>query len=120
MSRQNYVKGYRLHNDQSLGASFNSSAVTLRTACRVGFNIATANVTSGTGTFQVQHRIYNDANNASEWATLTLSSTPTMTGANAQFLLDVSVPPGQVRVKYTESGSANGTCDIWVTTSEEA
>ena len=119
MSRQNFVKGYRLANDEDLSASFETSPVTVRTACRVGFNIATSGVTSGTGTFQVQHRIYRYANNYSAWATLTLDSTPTMAGADAEFLVDVSVPPGQVRVKYTAAGSPDGTCDVWVTTGEE-
>lgn len=114
MSRSDYLKAFKLTDAESLASSFDSDPVTVTTTNRIGFNISTASVTAGTGTFQLQHRMFKDDNNASDWATLTLSSTPTMAGADAQFLVDADVPPGQVRIKYTASGTPDGTATIWV------
>lgn len=113
MSR-GFLPCFKLANDTAMSASFNSAAVTVTNVNRVSFNISTASVTAGTGTFQVQHRHYIDANNYSDWATLTLDSTPTMAAANATFYVDVNVTPGQLRIKYTAASTPDGTCDIWV------
>jgi hypothetical protein len=114
MAQRQLLPAHKLVDGESLGSSFDSDPVTVNAANRVGFNISTADVTSGTGTFDIQHRVYKDVNSYSDWATLTLDSTPTMAGADAQFLVDVSVPPGQLRVKYTASGTPDGTCDVWI------
>lgn len=111
----NVLKAHKLTSAESLGASFTSDPVTIVTLDYVSFNIATSGVTTNTGTFYVQHRMYSDANNFSSWATLTLSSVPTLNNANDTFLIDLKVSPGQVRVGYTApGGSPDGTVDIWV------
>lgn len=114
MSSRDFFQGAKIATAQDLDTSFESDPVKVSRVNQIGFNVSTSGVTAGTGTFQVQHRVWVDDNHCSAWTTLTLDSTPTMASADAQFLLDVTVPPGQVRVKYTESGSADGTCDIWV------
>jgi hypothetical protein len=113
--RKNAIPAYKLVNAQSLAASFQSAAVTLATATHIGFNIDTASVTDNTGTFGVQHRIYKDSNTYSEWADLTLSATPTLADADATMLLDITVPPGQVRLTFTAAGGTpDGTCTVWI------
>lgn len=101
--RKNFVKAYKTKNDQSLGSSFQTDPITLTTASRLGFNVEATGVTANTGTFAVQHRIHKDDNGFSAWATLTLSATPTLADADATMLIDVSVPPGQVRLAFTQN-----------------
>lgn len=98
--RKNVIPAYQLLDAQSLGDSFTSDPITLTTVSRVGFNVATSGVTDNVGTFGVQHRVYKDANFYSDWSDLTLSSVPTLANDDDTFLIDVSVPPGQVRLKF--------------------
>ena len=120
MTRKNAIPPHRFLNDQSLAASFQSSAITLTTATRIGFNLSTSGVTDNTGTFSVQFRVYKDVNNYSDWTTLSLDTSPTLSDADTQFLLDVSVPPGQVRLAFTAAGGTpNGTVDCWISGEQE-
>lgn len=113
--RKNVIPPFKLVSAQSLAASFQSDPVTLTTATHIGFNCSTASVTSNSGTFGVQFRVYKDANNYSDWTELTLSDEPTLNDANLQFLMDITVPPGQVRMRYTKSvGTTDGTVTVWV------
>lgn len=115
-ARKNAIPAYKLLTAQSLGASFQSDPITLTTATHIGFACSTASVTSNTGTFAVQYRVIKDINTYSDWAELTLSSIPTLASANTSFLIDVTVPPGQVRLTFTASGSTpNGTVTVWIT-----
>jgi hypothetical protein len=99
--RKNIIPAYKILNDQSLGATWQSEPITLSTVSRLAFSVSTSGITNNVGTFSVQHRVYKDVNNYSDWVTLTLSSTPTLADANDQILIDVSVPPGQVRLVFT-------------------
>lgn len=120
MSRQNILRAYQLHNDQSLATDFESDPVTVVTATRVAFSISASAVTDNTGSFAVEHRHYHDDRHVSSWSTLTLDAVPTLAGDAAVFLVDVSVPPGQVRLAFTAAGGTpDGTCDIWVTGAQE-
>jgi hypothetical protein len=113
--RKNAIPAYQLVNAQSLAASFQSDVITLTTATHIGFNCSTASVTTNTGTFGVQYRVYKDSNDYSDWTDLTLSTTPTLASTNIKFLMDVTVPPGQVRAVYTKgSGTQDGTVTMWV------
>lgn len=113
--RKNAIPAYRLVNAQSLAASFNSAIVTLATATHIGFNCSTASVVTNAGTFGIEFRVYQGLHDFSDWTALTLSSTPTLANADAKFLMDVTVPPGQVRMTYTKSsGTVDGTVTVWV------
>ena len=100
--RKNLIPPYQLESAADLGNSFETDPVTVSTATRVAFNVSTSDVSANTGTFGVQHRIYKNADEASEWATLSLDATPTLADADAQMLIDVTVPPGQVRLAFTQ------------------
>lgn len=114
-SRKNVIPPFKLATAQALSASFNSDPVTLTTATHIGFNCSTASVTSNAGIFGVQFRTYKDANNFSDWTTLTLSAVPTLANTNLQFLMDVTLPPGQVRMFFTKSvGTTDGNVTVWV------
>jgi len=114
--RRSILQGHQLENNASLAASFNTDPVTVKTMDNVGFVISTASVTDNTGTFEIEYRVFKDENNYSEWATLTLSTTPTLANGNDQFFINLNqLPVGQVRVAFTAAGGTpNGTCDIWV------
>lgn len=118
--RKNILPAFKLVDGESLGASFASDPVTVNTATHVCFNITTAGVSDNTGTFAVEHRIYKDSGNYSGWASLTLSSAPTLGDDDAVFMLDLRLPPGQVRVVFTAAGGTpDGTVDVWVTGNSE-
>jgi len=108
----NILKAYKLVTAQTLASSFNSNPVTLTTLDKVCFNIDCTSVTVNTGTFFVQHRVYKDENTFSSWATLTLTSVPTLAGANAVFYREVTACPGQLRIGFTSGGGGqNGSND---------
>lgn len=114
-SRKNVIPAFKLVSAQSLASTFQSTPVTLTTATHIGFNCSTSGVTSNTGTFDVQHRVFKDVNTFSDWATLTLSSQPSLLNADKTFLIDVTVIPGQIRLFFTTSaGSPNGTLTVWI------
>lgn len=117
--RKQVVPGNQVSSDQALSASFTVVLLsTVFTLDNVGVNVSTSGVTTNTGTFSVQHRIKKDDNpgNQSAWATLTLSSVPTLANADTTFLIDLNqVPPGELRLVFTPGGGTpNGTCDVWV------
>lgn len=114
--RRAILQGYQLNSATSLGASFNTDPVDVKTMDNIGINISTASVTDNTGTFAVQHRVYKDANNYSAWASLTLSTVPTLSNGNDTFFINLNqLPVGQIRVAFTAAGGTpDGTCDIWV------
>lgn len=116
--RKNVIPAHPILTANVLTGAFQTVVTTLTTATHVGFLVATSGVTSGTGTFQVQFRMYKDANNFSPWCTLS-GAAGTLNNADDVFFLDVSVVPGQVRVIYTPSGTPNGTVTIWVSGCEE-
>lgn len=101
-SRKNILRAFRLLNDQELRNTFATEPVTVTTATRVAFNVATAGVTANTGTIAVQHRHYENDRTYSAWATLTLDATPTLADDDDTFLIDISVPPGQARLAFTQ------------------
>lgn len=118
--RKNILPPFKLLNAESLAASFESEPVTITTVTHVGITLETASVTDNTGTFGVQWRAYKDAQNYSAWATLSLSSTPTLADANMTDLLDLRLPPGQFRITFTAAGGTpDGTVTAWVTGNSE-
>lgn len=116
MGSKGFVKGYKLSSAQSLASNFNSDPVTVKTMDNVGLLIETDSVTDNTGTFDVQVKIHKDDNNESGWATLTLSTTPTLADADNQFFVNLNqLPPCKLRVAFTAAGGTpDGTCDIWM------
>lgn len=104
--RKNILPPFKLIDAQSLADDFESSVVTVVTATHLAISLETAGVTNNTGTFGVQHRIYKDSREYGPWVSLTLSSTPTIGDANMVDMLDLRVPPGQVRVIYTAAGDS--------------
>lgn len=99
--RKNILPAHKLVDAHSLRNTFQSDPVTINTATHVGMNISTHDVTNNVGVFSVQHRLYRDINNYSDWCTLTLSTTPTLGDDDAIELLDLRIPPGQLRVVFT-------------------
>ena len=121
MAKKDVLFGFQLADAQSLAAAFNSSAFRVKFLDNVCFNVETSGVTVNEGTFAVEHRIVKDIRPVSPvmysaWAELTLSSIPTLGGADQTFMISLNqVPPGELRIKFASpGGSANGTCDIWV------
>lgn len=120
MGNNAFIRGKQLAATQSLAASFNSDVFEIpRKVSNVGINIDCNNVTDNTGDFVVQHRI-NDGKNQSEWASLSLSATPTLADADATYFLNLNqIPPGDLRVKFTAAGGTpDGDCDIWISGQE--
>jgi hypothetical protein len=103
MGRKNILPAHLLLNDQSLAPSWASNPVTVTTATRVAFNVATSGVTDNAGVFSVEYRVYKDDRNYSAWTSLTLDSAPTLADDDANILIDVNVPPGQVRLVFTQA-----------------
>lgn len=114
-ARKNAIPAYKLLTAQSLASSFQSDPITLSTATHIGFACSTASVTANTGTFGVQFRVFKDINLFSDWIDLSFATAPSLVNANAQLLLDITVPPGQVRLKFTPGGATpNGTVTVWI------
>lgn len=120
MSFRSRLQSKKLADGQSLEASFNSEVFDIKTVDNIGINISASSVTDNTGTFEIEWRVYKDANEFSDWAELTLSSTPTLADAAATFAVILNqLPPGQIRVKFTAAGGTpDGTCDIWISANQ--
>jgi Ca2+-dependent lipid-binding protein len=109
------VQHFEIASGQSLAASFETSTTfTIKTVHNIAVNIDCNSVTDNTGTFAIQHRITDGGRNQSEWATLTLSTTPALADGDDTFLVNLNqLPPGEIRVKFTaDGGTPDGTCDI--------
>lgn len=120
MAKKNIVQWFEVETATTLAQSFVSSNIfTVRTVDNVAINIDCNNVTDNTGEFYVQHRLYKDDNNVSEWATLSLSTTPLLADDNDTFLVNLNqIPPGQVRVGFTAAGGTpDGDCTIRISAS---
>ncbi len=114
--RKNILPPHKLIEAESLAADFESDPITITTATHLAITLETAGVTDNTGTFSVQYRVYKDDRESSEWINLTLTSVPTLEDADMTDLLDLRVPPGQVRVTFVASGSTpDGAVTCWVT-----
>lgn len=116
MSRKTMFPGKRIALEQSLASDFQTSALEIEMVDNVALIIDCNNVTENDGTFAVQLRIRQDANNVSEWTSLTLSSVPTLSDADDQFFINLNqLPPCELRVTFTApgSGSPDGDCNIW-------
>lgn len=116
MGHKNFFEK-KVSDAQSLGADFSTDPIDVGTRVdNVGINIETSGVTDNTGIFYIDHRVYKDANNASGWAELTLSSAPTLADGNDTFLINLNqLPKGQIRVRFVAAGGTpDGTVDIWV------
>lgn len=101
MAGRNIIKK-KIETAKSIASSFNSTSIMdLESISEVGFSVASSGVTTNTGTLGVDHRIEVDNNNISEWVAITISPVPTFASANAQFLMQLTLPPGQVRMTYT-------------------
>ena len=116
---KNYFES-KILDAESLAANFNSDPIDCVKCDNYAINISTASVTDNTGIFYVDHRIYKDANNYSDWAELTLSSTPQLANADDVLLLNLNqIPKGQIRLRFVAAGGTpDGTCDVWVSGKE--
>jgi len=106
----------RIAKGQSLAASFVSEIVPVGPFVdNIVFNIEAIGVTDNTGTFEVQHRIVQDALRFSAWGVLCLDSVPTLAGIpDVKVIYLNQAPIGELRLVFTASGSTpDGTCDIW-------
>ena len=115
MAKKQIVEWFEVETAKTLASNFTSTNIfTVKTVDNIGINIDCNNVTDNQGTFAVQHRLYKTDTYASEWATLTLSSTPTLADGDDTFLVSLNqLPPGQVRVKFTAAGGTpDGDCTI--------
>lgn len=118
--RKNILPAFKLVEAESLGASFTSDPVTLTTVSRLAVNIKASSVTDNTGTFDIEHRVFKDQNNYSDWVALTLSASLILNDDDTSLLADLSLPPGQFRVKFNAAGGTpDGVCDIWITGAQE-
>jgi hypothetical protein len=115
MSRKS-VKTTRLHNDQSLAASFNTEWINISYLDNVGFLINCNSVTDNTGTFGVEVMCEDSNGNESEAVALTLSAVPTLADGPADFFINLNqVPATKVRLTFTAAGGTpDGTADIFV------
>lgn len=91
----------KISDAQSLATSFVTDPVSLETVSLVGYHVATDGVTGNLGEFGIQHRMWVDANNYSEWNDLTLDSDNVLDDADVIFEIIASeLPPGQLRLKF--------------------
>lgn len=112
--------GRLLNNATSLAASFNTSAIIVRSMDNVGFTVITSGVTANTGTVIPQIRIKQDDNFYSGWIDLTLDVPVILANADiSQFINLNQLPPCEVRLKYTKSGgTTDGTVIIYASGTE--
>lgn len=117
MASRNVLRGKQIESALSLsGGDTESSIFEIPLSLKnVGIVIETSGVTDNTGTFDVQYRI-NNGDKQSGWATLSLGSTPSLSDADATFLINLNqIPPGDVRIKYNSAGGTpDGTAAIWI------
>jgi hypothetical protein len=122
MGRKNTLVTQIAHA-QTLSSSFNSEPTVVRYMdnCSYQINIMT---TDSTGTFSVQvsdDYYVNEGNDAvvtnpGNWATLTLSGTPTVAASNDTIVINLNqLPFYAVRLAYTSTIAGTGTADIFVT-----
>jgi hypothetical protein len=119
--QKNVLLPQQIATSQSLAASFNSSPTMISYTDNIAYqiNVTTSN---SVGTFAVQaSQDYVPANsaaggaNAGNWATLTLSGTPAVAGANDTIVIDLKeLPYNAIRLAYTASTPGTGTCNIIV------
>lgn len=111
---------YKLLTAQTLASNFSSDPIDCVKCDNYAINISTASVTDNTGSFYVDHRIYKDANNNSDWAQLTFTTTPQLADADDVLLININqIPKGQLRLRFVAAGGTpDGTCDVWVSGKE--
>jgi len=119
MSRSNFFSK-KLETAKTLASNFSTDPIDITTIDNLGVNVSASSVTDNTGSFFIDHRIYKDANNFSDWAELTLSSTPQLADADATLLINLNqLPHGQMRLRFVAAGSTpDGVADVWVSGKE--
>lgn len=118
MSRKNVLQGDLLASAQSLGASFNSTAINIENMDIVTWNVFCTSVTDNTGTFKAQIRVKKGGGDVySAWADLPFDPVPTLANAAATFTCQLRYPNAtQARLVYTVGGSVpDGSAEIWAT-----
>lgn len=121
MSRKHWLSK-RLATAQSLAANYASDPINCNGVDTVTFMAKTSSVTDNTGEFTVQWRPIESANKniAGTYVVLTLSPVAVLADANDYFVMQVSPPPGQVRLVFTAAGGTpDGTAELWVTAKTE-
>lgn len=102
MSGRKNVFSHKIAAAQTLATSYNSDPIKLDTVSLVAFHVSTASVTNNVGQFTIEHRIYVDQNNYSDWAELTLDSDSILADVDAIFeIIASTLPPGQIRLVYS-------------------
>ena len=107
----------KIVDGQSLAANFNSQIIPVGPYVdNIAFNVNATSVSTNSGTFKVQHRIFDSrTNRASAWADLCLTDDPTLENVDLVRLIYLNqVPLGQLRIVFTVAGSSpDGVVDIW-------
>jgi hypothetical protein len=114
MSRKNYAQ-HQLCSAKSLAASFSTASTILKGLDNVGYTIATDNVVTNSGKFQVMARIGDG-----DWQELTFSSSMTLANADDSWILNLNqVPFTEIRIDYAPGAPGDdGDVDIWLSAKE--
>ncbi len=112
-----------LDDAADISANYNSDPIDITNKKDIiGINIATSGITDNTGTFYIDHRMYDDKKRVgSAWAELTLvGGNPVLADANDVILVALTtLPKGQIRIRFVVAGSVpDGAAIIWVSTKE--
>ncbi len=121
MSRKNVLKPYLVAASQSLSTSFTTNPTLILFADNIAYQV-NVTTTNSTGSFAVQvsqdYQIDETTNtviNTGTWDTLTLSGSPTVSGANDVIVINLNqLPFYAIRLAYTSSVAGTGTCNIYV------
>lgn len=107
-----------------MATSFTTPAHEIEWGDNVSFQINVVSTTS-TGTFAVQVsddytiNLNNQVSNPGNWITLTLSGTPTLTGASDQIgIALIGLPYTAIRLAYTSTVAGDGIATIFTTTKQ--
>lgn len=105
---------YKFIDATSLGATFTTDPVDISYLNNVALHlVCTTSAGSPNGTFDVQGAAKIDPDTG-DWVSVTLPSTPTLSGSAANFLINLAlIAFPYIRVVYTRS-SGTGTANGWI------
>lgn len=114
--RKQLLPAKQLESSKTLASAFQTDWVKIDTADNVGFFIYCTSVTDNTGSFAVEVRPWRDENTLGDPISLTLSSSPTLADADAEFFVNLNqLPNCQVRLNFTAAGGTpDGSADVWI------
>lgn len=111
----------RIAAAQSLAASFTSPVTVIKYLDNIAYQI-NVTTTNSQGTFTVQGSLdyavdgpSGTVTNAGNWIDLNLGSSPTVSAANTNIIINLNqLPFAAIRLVYTSAVAGTGACDILI------